>query len=499
MKPKQALTFHKKRIFLICLVLVLIAGGVFLLCRAMDPYDNRILAGVSIGGLDVGGMTKREARDALTAALEESLTGMVLEISLPDDTLSLSPADTQVRVNVRKAVNAAYRYGRTETAAETACEIGLLPYLKLDEAAIRDVLEAYAAVHDTVVSESGYTLEGEMPALSTDACSSDTPCQSLVLTLGEATVHLDVDAAYGEILAVYNNAIEAAQNGEYRVEISEIPPDEVPAMPDLEAIYEELYIAPVDDSLNMETYELVHGSFGYGFSLEDAEQLLAQAEYGDTVTIPMEYTEPEILGDQVYFRDVLGECETPHNTNENRNTNLRLVCEILDGLILQPGEEFSFNGIVGERTAERGFKAAPAYSGSGLVNAIGGGVCQTSTTLYNCALLADLDIIFRVCHGMTVSYVPLGLDATVNWLTTDFQFANSANFPIMIKAEYNDETIKMQLLGTDEKDYYIVMEANHAYSYSDHVIYAASYKCKYDKETGELISRELEARSTYIY
>lgn len=496
MTLKQALTFHKKRIFLICLGLVLIAGGVFLLCRAMDPYDNRILSGVSIGGLDVGGMTKGEARRALTAALEETLNEAALEISLPEETLSLSPADTQVRVNVRKAVNAAYRYGRTKE--ETPSEIGLLPYLKLDEAAIRGVLEGYAAVHDTVVSESGYALEGKMPALSTDAYSA-APCQSLVLTLGEATVHLDVDAAYGEILAVYNSAIEAVQNGEYRVEISEIPPDEAPALPDLEAIYEELYIAPADDSLNMETYELVHGSYGYGFSLEEAEQLLAQAEYGDTLTIPMTYITPEILGDQVYFRDVLGECETPHNDNENRNTNLRLVCEILDGLILQPGEEFSFNGIVGQRTAERGFKPAPAYSGSGLVNSVGGGVCQTSTTLYNCALLADLDIVFRVCHGMTVSYVPLGLDAAVNWLTTDFQFANSTNFPIMIKAEYNDETIKMQLLGTDEKDYYIVMEAKHSYSYSDNVIYAASYKCKYDKETGELISRELEARSTYIY
>ena len=129
------------------------------------------------------------------------------------------------------------------------------------------------------------------------------------------------------------------------------------------------------------------------------------------------------------------------------------------------------------------------------MDSIGGGVCQGSTTLYNCVLLADLEVVHRLCHGATVTYVPLGLDATVNWGTTDFKFRNNFHFPIKLQAEVSDGYVKMKILGTDEKDYYIEMESR--WSDDDVAIYAVSYKRKYDKETGELISREREAFSTY--
>ena len=99
------------------------------------------------------------------------------------------------------------------------------------------------------------------------------------------------------------------------------------------------------------------------------------------VAFPLLNTAPDIMGEDALFQDVLGEYETKHNTNENRNTNLRLLCQALDGHIVQPGDTFSYNEVVGERTAEKGYLPAPAYSGRGLVDSIGGGVCQGSTTL----------------------------------------------------------------------------------------------------------------------
>jgi vancomycin resistance protein YoaR len=205
---------------------------------------------------------------------------------------------------------------------------------------------------------------------------------------------------------------------------------------------------------------------------------------------------PEIYGEGVYFRNLLGSCETKHNTNENRNTNLRILCEALNGKIIQPGEEFSYNECLGERTEEKGYKPAPAYSGSRLVDSVGGGVCQGSSTLYNCVLLADLEVVTRLCHGATVSYLPIGLDAAVNWGTTDFVFRNNWNFPVKIEAEVSDGYVKMKILGTDEKDYYIKMTSGYDDSH-DGYITAVSYKNKYSKETDELISKEREAFSTY--
>ena len=206
--------------------------------------------------------------------------------------------------------------------------------------------------------------------------------------------------------------------------------------------------------------------------------------------------EPEIFGEEVFFQDVLGSCDTPHTKDENRNHNLTLACAAIDGLILQPGETFSYNDTLGERTEARGYKRAGAYSGTALVQSFGGGICQGSSTLYYCTLIADLEIVHRVNHGYTVSYIPIGLDATVNWGKPDYQFRNNFHFPIKLTAKVEDGYVKMQILGTDEKDYYVEMESEA--SYGADYIYAKSYKCKYDKATGELISRELEARSNYM-
>lgn len=478
-----------------------ILGGTFLLVRALDPYHNRILPQVTVGGFDIGGMTKSEARKALTASLSDTLLEQDLVIVLPEATLSFSADAIGMSVDIREAVKDAYALGRTgpkeqrQSEANSAHCLGLLPYLEYDQTIIRGALESYAHDYATVLSEPTYHLEGDAPALSTDSAQEDVVCQSLVLTKGMAQSMLDTQALYDQVLAEYDQAIALCDEGSFGIEVSEIEPSEVPLDLDLEEIYTQICSDPVSDSLDMENYTFVNGQYGYVFSIDEAEQALSQAEYGESVTIPMQTVRPEQLGQEVYYQDVLGSCSTHHNDNEDRNTNLRLICEILDGHILQPGEEFSFNGVVGERTAERGFKPAPAFSGNRLTNSIGGGACQTSTTLYNCVLLADLEVVTRLCHGAVVSYVPLGLDAAVNWGTTDFAFRNNFHFPIMIRAKTTEDNVEMEILGTDEKDYYIVMTAGS--SEHENCYQAVSYKNKYDKVTGELISKEREAFSTY--
>lgn len=482
-------------VILLSVLLVIVLGVVgFLAYNVLtDPYDCRIAPGVTIGAVDVSGMSKKEAREALTNALNESLYANALVVKLPEEELNLTSELLSAKVDIHDAVNAAYGFGRDEEALEQS--IPLLPYLTVNEAAIRGTLEEYAAKWNTELTQPVWELAGEEPRLSTADYDPEAQGQQLLLTKGVPALHLDVAQIYGDILVACNEAVTLC--GENRFLVSpEVQPEALPEVLDLEAIHKEVTIAPVNDSLNMETYGFVHGTYGYSFDLEAAEKQLNEAAAGETLAIPMTITEPEILGDGVYFRDVLGHCETKHTDDENRNTNLRLLCEALDGVILQPGDVFSYNEVVGERTEEKGYKPATAYSGTRLVKDIGGGVCQGSTTIYNCALLADLEILERVCHGATVGYITLGLDAAVNWNTkTDLKFKNNFNFPMMIKAEVSEGYVRMQILGTDEKDYYIEMRCG--FGEEGAVKYAVSYKCKYDKETGEQISKEREAFSTY--
>ncbi len=473
-------------IILLVLVLLGILGTV-LIHRANDPYDNQIVDGVSIAGVDVSGMTKGEARKAIKAAVGDQYETTDFVVTLPGREFRFTPADTGAKLDIRSAVKEAYSYGRKANIPASPV-MDLTAHLGLNTAHIQMALDTYAAGFDGVYTPTTYVIQGEMPELAEDLIDLNAPCQTIVVQMGTPGLVIDMEALYQQILDGYNNCRFSVTSD---LESATATPEPLSA----EALLAEFGVDAVNATIDTETFSAVAGAYGYGFTPSLVQQFLDSADYGEELSLPLRYIQPEITRENVFFQDMLGYCETKHNDDENRNTNLRLVCEILSGYILQPGEEFSFNDAVGERTKERGFLPAPGYSGLSLTNQYGGGVCQTSSTLYNCALQADLEITFRINHGYPVSYLPNGLDATVNWGFTDFKFRNNLNYPIMLGGEVSDGYVKMWIMGVDDKDYYVKMEA---FSYtSGDFIFATSYRCKYDKETDEQISRELEVRSIY--
>ncbi len=144
----------------------------------------------------------------------------------------------------------------------------------------------------------------------------------------------------------------------------------------------------------------------------------------------------------------IAQAETRATNNSNRNTNIRLICESINGLVLNPGETFSFNGHVGKRTSEKGYKPA-----GGIVNGIleddivGGGICQPNTTLYHAVVKSDLEIIERYSHSWPSTYVPIGQDATVNWGGADFKFRNNTDQPVAVVAWFKNPTVHFEVYG----------------------------------------------------
>ena len=187
--------------------------------------------------------------------------------------------------------------------------------------------------------------------------------------------------------------------------------------------------------------------------LKEAEKQLKQADEGADVRISFAITEPELSTEQLtsmLYRDVLGSYTTYGGGSSGRIANIQLACGSCNDVILNPGDIFSYNDTVGERTIERGFQSAPVIANGQLVPGIGGGICQVSSTLYAACLNAGLEIVERYPHSKPVAYIPSGMDATVSWGILDYKFKNNTEYPVKIQDSYANGAIFVQILGTRE-------------------------------------------------
>jgi vancomycin resistance protein YoaR len=220
---------------------------------------------------------------------------------------------------------------------------------------------------------------------------------------------------------------------------------------DLESLYNAIHTEPVEAVYDRTTGQVTQSKVGLSFDIKAAQQMLDAAKPGSSVFIPLIRTEPAVSTEQLQamlFRDVLSVKATYVDGTSNRVHNVKLASQALDGTILNPGDVFSYNETLGERTREKGYKEAGAYVNGNVVQEVGGGICQGSSTLYYCVLYADLEVVERSNHMFTVGYLPLGHDATVNWGTVDFKFKNNTDYPVKIEALYKDRYLTIRLLGT---------------------------------------------------
>ena len=519
-------------IFFSFLLMLMMGAVAFLGFGGFSPEDRVIYQNITILGTNMGGMSKEQATAALHQLTDSTYAQQDMVLNVNGTEIHISPAESGAVLDVESLVEDAYAYGRTgrkadREAARAALEttpyvIDITNYLTLNTDAIRAALDANMGLFQSTYIPSSAEFQGDMPVLDAadENFDPEAEAQTLVLTFGNPGRNINVDEVYAQILDAYRNNVMA-------VTIDTTAENQEPEPLDLEAVFEEYCTEYIDAAMDPETFEVVPEIYGYTFDLEQAMADLEKATYGDVIEVPFQLVAPEVNADSLealLFRDVLSTYSTKHTNNAARNNNLELACAAINGMVLNPGDVFDYNTALGKRTTEAGYKAAPAYNGGATVNELGGGICQVSSTLYYCTLLADLEIVTRTAHSYVSSYIPYGMDATVSWGGPEFQFANNTNYPIRIEAHVADGYVHISIIGTDEKDYYVEMEYElvgrttpkevvqtmtaseaAAAGYKDgEVIQTAytgysvnTYKIKYSKETKEEISRELEAYSKY--
>ena len=213
---------------------------------------------------------------------------------------------------------------------------------------------------------------------------------------------------------------------------------------------------------------------GINFDIEEAKKILQEDK--EEYTIKLTITNPKVTMSKIgseAFPEKLSEFSTRYDaTNIDRTTNLELACKKLNDKVVLPGETFSYNNTLGERTAATGYKNAKVYMAGEVVDGIGGGICQISSTLYNAVLQSNMEIVERRNHQFVTSYVPAGRDATVAYGSIDFKFKNTRKYAIKIKATVSDGIATISIYGIKENDEYTV-------SFSTRTISTIPYTVKY--------------------
>lgn len=355
--------------------------------------------GVTVDGIDLGGMTVQEAGALFSERQQETKASFALVVASGDKRWRITSEQVPVHFDAPTILERAYAVGRVGTLAERTEQIrhaqqsgvAFTTGFSYDRSAVDDLVDIIADGLDT-------------PAKDATLAAFDVENRTFTFTDAQPGYRVDRTALQEAILA----ALDAQ---EY---------DRVITVPGAE-------VAPATVRAQLE------GLFGR-----------------------------------------ISSFTTTTTRDNDRNTNIEISANALNGRVVKPGQTLSFNDCTGQRTGEKGYREAGAIAGGVLVDDTGGGVCQTSSTLFNAVVRADLEIVSRYAHSWPSSYVNKGEDATVNWPSLDFVFRNNGEYPVFIVAWYADQTVTVEVYGkmlSDGRSIELYSETTKTIKPSDDVLY----------------------------
>ena len=487
-------------------LVAVVAAGYLGLCTWVGA-SGTTLPGTTAGGVDLGGLTRDQVERRLDEDLKARYTGKEITLQADGVDQSYTVSGSVLNVDTGAVTDAAWglsqgsflsRGWRFLQAMLGGNDIEVpLSYTQEGEAQVDSLLTQIESELGGGVQETTWEVQGE----------------ELIFHMGTPGRAFDLSNTKADILAAF-----AGESQEPLV-LSTVTTD--PADVDVEAVHQQVYAEVRDAALDKETMEITPSVTGLDFQVSDAQAALKDAAWGSDVTVALTVTEPTVSTESLkalLFRDVLGEASSSVSGSSNRKTNVKLSASVCDGVILLPGEVFSYNNTTGSRTADKGYLPAPSYVGGKSTDEVGGGICQTSSTIYYAALNSNLKIVERHNLMFAVGFVPYGMYATVWYGASDFRFENDTDYPIKIVTEYKNSRLTVQIYGTKTDDLYVKMTnkelSSTAWSteykvdpslpagstkteqtpYRGRVVEA--YRNVYDGN-GNLVSSTLETKSTY--
>lgn len=486
----------------IVLILSLI---IFTILQKQNP---KILFNVHINNIDVSKMTIKEAKEKLYLELTCQKS---LNLTYKDFETTLLPSDIDFSFDVENSIKEAYLLGRTSNIFVNCFHL-------ISSIFHSQNINAKYNYNEEKLANVLNNINIELPGLKIEP-NYYIDNNSLVICKGHNGIILCQTDIKELILSTFSNSNNSSINTiKLDIPVKFAYCNNI----DIDKIYKEIYSEPQNAYITKDPicFNMNVDGVDFAIPLEEVKKILEEDK--KQYTIPLKITKANITIedlDKEIFVDTISAYTSRYNiSNVNRSNNVEIATRKLNNVIILPGETFSYNKIVGERTISAGYKEATIYTSNGVQHGIGGGVCQVSSTLYNAVLQADLDIIERKNHRYSVSYVPLGCDATVSYGSIDFKFKNTKKYPIKLQAFAKNGIVSISLIGLNENASYDIsfvtkkictipfetkyIHDNTLSSGSKVIIQKGSYGYKINnykiiKENGSLISETLISSDTY--
>lgn len=509
-KSNEKCNVKKKNInigvcILICIFAIIFI--VFLWISVKNNLNKNIINGIKVDNVDLSNMSLEDGRNKLNNYINTRLNNNI-KFNYEEYNVEVNPLDIGITYNVEEAINEAYNVGRNENIFFNNFNV------------IKTNIKGKKIDLKTIVNEEKFNsfikeINGNL-SNGVQQPSYYIEKNDLIITAGKEGISVNEEEFKKIILEKINSEVNNEEKVVIPVKI--IKPNDI----DIDNIYKEVHKEAQDAYITKDPFEIHPHVEGVEFSISIDEVKTMLQEKQEKYTIPLKITKPKVttdsLGDEA-FPNRLATYSTKYSTADvNRTTNIKISVNKINGVVLLPGEEFSYNKVLGPRTPQAGYKLGAAYIGGKVVSDYGGGVCQTSSTLYNAVLLSNLEITSRTSHYFAAAYVPVSRDATVYWPSLDFKFKNNRKYPIKIKAYTSNGVIKVEIFGTAEGSDYEVELQSYVTSY---IPYNTEYKddntlpegkevveqagtngirseaYKILKKDGKVISKTLLSRDTY--
>ncbi len=436
-RSKKKTIYKNKKIILISFICIAVLLVSLLGYTISKLTYNKVYEGVYINNVDISGLTKEELSDKIPEIfdkrLSKTITLKIADSEVAFESLSLVPS-----IDVQSMTDTAFSYGRTK---KILSRLGEIKNLKKNKVDIPFKLSFDENALQALIDKATKNLDVTLVPNSIDFGDDE-----LIIKKGKAGNGVDFAEVKSSIEdCILNDKAVATANFEY------MEPEEIT----YEYVMRFVAEKPIDASYTVENHRMkfTESKLGVNLDKKKLEKAVKDAK-GDTIRVSAKIKYPEVSSEDLKSKivaDELGKFTSDYSSSsKDRASNIKLACEKINGYVLLPGEEFSYNEVVGPRTLERGFKIANVYVGNTTQPGIGGGICQVSSTMYNAVVFADLEITERRNHTLPVAYVPMGRDATVSYDFIDFKFKNNTSMPIEIRTTAENGINTVIIFGTDE-------------------------------------------------